>query len=218
MAGGLVATNTNVPPLRSDGGFSRGVHGVSQRRPKIGNSRPGRAERRDRGVRRERPSVADGRNRGSRGARRDGDAGLLEQPELTEKVFCTEGLKTGDIGYMDADGYLFVLGRRNDMINVGGRKVAPDEIEDLLRQLDGVMDAGCVGEPDEFLGECVKAYLVAGREIRRSEVVAFLRTRVEECKIPQVIELIDSIPRTSSGKIQRQMLRRSKEVAWISGR
>jgi len=144
--------------------------------------------------------------------------GYWKQPELTKEVFCSEGLKTGDIGYMDADGYLFVLGRRNDMINVGGRKVAPDEIEDLLRQLDGVLDAGCVAEPDELLGECVKAYLVSGREIRRPEVVAFLRTRVEECKIPQVIERIDSIPRTSSGKIQRQMLRTSKEVAWISGR
>ena len=141
-----------------------------------------------------------------------------KQPELTEKAFCSEGLKTGDIGYVDADGYLFLLGRRSDLINVGGRKVAPDEIEDLLRQLDGVKDVGCVGEPDELLGECVKAYLVADREIRRSEVVAFLRTRVEECKIPQVIERIASIPRTNSGKIQRQMLRNAKEVAWTSKR
>ena len=141
-----------------------------------------------------------------------------KQPELTKKAFCSEGLRTGDIGYLDADGYLFLLGRRNDLINVGGRKVVPDEIEDLLCQLDGVRDAGCVAEPDELLGECVKAYLVSDREIRRSEVVAFLRTRVEEYKIPQVIERIDSIPRTSSGKIQRQMLRSAKEVAWTSGR
>jgi long-chain acyl-CoA synthetase len=141
-----------------------------------------------------------------------------KQPELTEKAFCSEGLKTGDIGYVDADGYLFLLGRRGDLINVGGRKVSPDEIEDLLRQIDGVRDAGCVGEPDELLGECVKAYLVADREIRRSEIVAFLRTWVEECKIPQVIERIDSIPRTNSGKIQRQMLRRTKEVVWTSER
>lgn len=141
-----------------------------------------------------------------------------KQPELTEKAFCSEGLKTGDIGYVDADGYLFLLGRRSDLINVGGRKVAPDEIEDLLRQLDGVKDAGCVGEPDELLGERIKAYLVADREVPRSEVVAFLRTRVEECKIPRVIERIDSIPRTNSGKIQRQLLRGAKEVAWTSGR
>lgn len=141
-----------------------------------------------------------------------------KQPELTKKAFCEEGLKTGDIGYVDADGYLFLLGRRNDLINVGGRKVSPDEIENALRQLDGVKDAGCVGEPDELLGECVKAFLVTDREIRRSEVVAFLRARVEECKIPQVIERIDSIPRTNSGKIQRQMLRRTKEVAWTSER
>ena len=141
-----------------------------------------------------------------------------KQPELTEKAFCSEGLKTGDVGYVDADGYLFLLGRRSDLINVGGRKVAPDEIEDLLRQLDGVTDAGCVGEPDELLGECVKAYLVTDREIGRSEVVAFLRARLEEYKIPQVIERIDSIPRTNSGKIQRQLLRGAKEMAWTSGR
>ena len=90
------------------------------------------------------------------------------QPELTRETLCDQGLRTGDIGYVDADGYLFLLGRHNDLINVGGRKVAPDEIEDLLCQLDGVKDAGCVGEPDELLGECVKAYLVADREIRRS--------------------------------------------------
>jgi long-chain acyl-CoA synthetase len=141
-----------------------------------------------------------------------------KQPELTAKAFCPEGLKTGDIGYMDADGYLFLMGRRNDLINVGGRKVAPDEIEDLLRQMEGVTDVGCVAEPDELLGECVKAYLVADREIRRGEVVTFLRTRVEECKIPRVIAHIDVIPRTNSGKIQRQLLRDAKEVAWTSGR
>lgn len=140
-----------------------------------------------------------------------------KQPELTEKAFCRDGLKTGDIGYLDVDGYLFLLGRRSDLINVGGRKVAPEEIEDLLRQLDGVKDAGCVGEPDELLGQRIKAYLVADREIRRVEVVAFLRTRLEEYKIPQIIAHIDAIPRTSSGKIQRQMLRGAREVAWTSG-
>jgi long-chain acyl-CoA synthetase len=139
-----------------------------------------------------------------------------QQPALTSETFCAEGLKTGDIGYLDADGYLFLLGRRGDLINVGGRKVAPDEIEDLLRELDGVQDAGCVGEPDEILGERVKAYLVADREIGRAEVVTFLRSRVEECKIPQAIERIARIPRTSSGKIQRTMLRSAKEAAWTS--
>jgi len=141
-----------------------------------------------------------------------------KQPVLTEKAFSQAGLKTGDIGYLDVDGYLFLLGRRSDLINVGGRKVAPDEIEDLLRQLDGVKDVGCIGEPDELLGECIKAYLVADREIRRVEVVAFLRTRVEEYKIPQVVAHIDAIPRTSSGKIQRHMLRGATEVVWTSER
>jgi len=123
---------------------------------------------------------------------------------------------------MDADGYLFLLGRRNDMINVGGRKVAPDEIEELLCQLAGVRDAGCVGTPDELLGESVTAYVVAEREITRAEVVAFLRPHVEECKIPHRVERIERIPRTSSGKIQRHFLRdasrEAKEAAWTSAR
>jgi len=138
------------------------------------------------------------------------------QPELTRHVFGDEGLRTGDIGYQDEDGYLFLLGRRSDLINVGGRKVAPDEIEEILCQLDGVRDAGCVGEPDDLLGERVKAYVVADREIGKAEVVAFLRARVEECKIPYAVERIAFIPRTNSGKIQRRMLRHTEEAAWIS--
>jgi long-chain acyl-CoA synthetase len=139
-----------------------------------------------------------------------------QQPQLTHEAFCDEGFRSGDIGRMDADGYLYLLGRRSDLINVGGRKVAPDEIEDLLCGLDGVLEAGCVGEPDELLGECVKVYLVANREISRTEVAAFLRTRVEEYKIPQAVERIAKIPRTNSGKIQRHLLRKAKEAAWTS--
>jgi long-chain acyl-CoA synthetase len=137
-----------------------------------------------------------------------------QQPELTRQSFCAKGLKTGDIGYLDADGYLFLQGRRSDMINVGGRKVAPDEVEVLLCQLEGVKDAGCVATPDELLGECVKACLVADREIGRAEVTAFLRPRIEEYKIPRVVEHVSQIPRTNSGKIQRQMLRNTMEAAW----
>jgi len=138
------------------------------------------------------------------------------EPTLTRETLCSRGLRTGDLGYLDADGYLFLLGRRNDLINVGGRKVIPDEVEDVLCQLDGVQDAGCIGQPDELMGECIKAYLVSDREIGRAELVAFLRLRLEEWKIPQTIERVASIPRTSSGKIQRQMLRQLQEAAWTS--
>ena len=119
---------------------------------------------------------------------------------------------------MDGDSYLFLLGRRGDLINVGGRKVAPDEIEDLLCEMEGVRDAGCVGEPDELSGECVKAYLVTDREIKRADVVEFLRSRIEEYKMPRLIERVASIPRTGSGKIQRQYLRCAKEPAWTSSK
>ncbi len=133
-------------------------------------------------------------------------------PELTREAFCVHGLRTGDIGYMDPDGHLFLMGRRSDLINVGGRKVIPDEIEELICQMDGIQDAGCVPMPDALLGEAVKAFVVTDRPVTRGEIVAFLRTKVEEYKIPLVVERIERIPRTGSGKIQRQQLRDLKEA------
>jgi acyl-coenzyme A synthetase/AMP-(fatty) acid ligase len=141
-----------------------------------------------------------------------------KQPELTSQVFWGDGFRTGDVGHLDDEDYLFLLGRRNDLINVGGRKVAPEEIEELLCQLEGVRDAGCIGMPDDLLGESVIAYVVADRDIPRSEVVAFFRPRAEDCKIPKSVERIERIPRTNSGKIQRHVLRETKEAAWTSGR
>ena len=135
-----------------------------------------------------------------------------KDPDLTHATFCSHGLRTGDIGYLDEDGYLFLLGRRSDLINVGGRKVAPDEIEECLKLMDGVLDAACVPEPDPLTGECVKAYVVSDRTIESGEVAAFLRARVEEYKIPRAVERIERIPRTNSGKVQRQLLRAGGEV------
>jgi len=135
-----------------------------------------------------------------------------KDPDLSHNAFCSLGFRTGDIGYLDRDGYLFLLGRLSDVINVGGRKVIPDEIEELLSEMAGILDAGCVAEPDPLLGESVKAFIVTDRPLGRADVVAFLRTKVEEYKIPQAIERIERIPRTGSGKIQRHLLRAAKEA------
>lgn len=129
------------------------------------------------------------------------------QPDLTLNTHCAHGFRTGDFGYLDEDGYLFLQGRKSDMINVGGRKVVPEEVEEALRMIDGVLDAACVGKPDKLLGEQVKAYIVADRLLDRISVKTFLRERLEEYKIPKTFEVVDKLPRSSSGKLQRNLLR-----------
>jgi long-chain acyl-CoA synthetase len=133
------------------------------------------------------------------------------QPELTQGVHCAHGFRTGDFGYLDPDGYLFLQGRKSDMINVGGRKVVPEEVEEALRMIDGVLDAACVGKPDKLLGEQVKAYIVADRLLDKVSVKTFLRERLEEYKIPKTFEVADKLPRSSSGKLQRNLLRQDSQ-------
>jgi long-chain acyl-CoA synthetase len=133
-------------------------------------------------------------------------------PDLTARNLCAHGLRTGDIGSVDADGYLFLHGRQSDLINVGGRKVIPDEVEEAIREIAGVRDAACVGEADPLTGERVKAFIAAAAPLQLSEVAAFLRNRIEPHKIPSALELVDAVPRTSSGKLQRNLLRAPRQV------
>jgi long-chain acyl-CoA synthetase len=132
------------------------------------------------------------------------------QPELTGKMLSQGRLRTGDLGYTDRDGYFFLVGRQSDVINVGGLKVSPEEIEAVLNQYEGIQESACVGIPDPLgvTGECVRAYLVSDREIAATRLIEWLRGRLEEYKIPRSFERIDAIPKTASGKIQRHLLRK----------
>lgn len=134
-------------------------------------------------------------------------SGYYGDPCLNREAFCARGLRTGDLGYIDPDGYLFLQGRLTDLINVGGRKVVPEEVEHHLRLMDGVRDVACVGVPNPLMGEHVKAYIISDRLIHLKSVAAFLRSRIEEYKVPRSIELVENLPRTSSGKLQRVLLR-----------
>ena len=130
-----------------------------------------------------------------------------KRPDLTNRNLCPLGLRTGDLGYLDHDGYLFLLGRQNDVINVGGRKVIPDEVEEAIRRFAGVHDAACVAEADPLSGQRVKAFVAADGPVDMRSLTLFLRTLVEEYKIPKALVTVESIPRTSSGKLQRNLLR-----------
>jgi acyl-CoA synthetase (AMP-forming)/AMP-acid ligase II len=137
-------------------------------------------------------------------------AGYYRQPEATAAVFLPGGwFRTGDIVRMDKDGYVFIVDRAKDMINVGGEKVYPRDVEEVLYRHPAVADAVVVGVPDPDLGEVVKAYvaLKPGRAWTAEEVVAFLRPSLASFKLPRQVQFVESIPRSPSGKALRRLLR-----------
>lgn len=120
--------------------------------------------------------------------------------------------RTGDWGMIDADGYLHVLSRTKDIINVGGKKVSPDEVEQVLRKMPCIADCACVPatDPDGILGEVVKAYLVLSENAEKP-TQAYIRHHasqyLEQYKVPVLMEWRDSLPKTTSGKLQRRLLK-----------
>lgn len=127
----------------------------------------------------------------------------------TEKAFFGEYFRTGDCGYMTEEGYIYLLGREKELINVGGKKVSPMEVEDAIIAL-GVGDCVCVPmkDPDGIMGELVKCYVLEGStELTFDQIAEMLKDKLEHFKQPVCYEWIDKIPQTSSGKKQRVNLK-----------
>ena len=122
---------------------------------------------------------------------------------------------TGDLGWLDADGYLYLVGRKGDMIIRGGENVYPLEVENVLTEHPAVADAAVVGVPDQRLGETVKAYVVPADGAAppdQDALRAFARERLAGFKVPAVWEFTDSLPRNANGKVLRaQLIARAKE-------
>ncbi|OBA59070.1 long-chain fatty acid--CoA ligase [Mycobacterium sp. 1100029.7] len=134
--------------------------------------------------------------------------GYLNRPEATaETIVAGDWLRTGDIGRLDADGYLFIEDRLKDMIITGGENVYGPEVESVLQQHPGITDAAIIGVPDEHWGESVKAIVVAGAEIDPAEVIEFSRRHLAAYKCPRTVDFIDELPRNASGKILKNQLR-----------
>ena len=131
------------------------------------------------------------------------------QPDATREVICDGWLHTGDAGFYDADGYLYIHDRLKDMIVSGGENVYPAEVESVLAGCDGVEDVAVIGVPDERWGESVKALVVRkpGSNIEAGDIAAYARKRIAAFKCPKSINFIDSIPRNPSGKILKKILR-----------
>lgn len=137
-------------------------------------------------------------------------AGYWHKPAETEAALGGGRLRTGDVGYMDDQGWFYIVDRKKDQINVAGYKVWPREVEDVLYQHPAVREAGVVGVQDEYRGETVKAYvsLRAGQVAQPEELIAFCKERMAAYKYPRLVEILEEIPKTVTGKILRRELRK----------
>jgi long-chain acyl-CoA synthetase len=141
--------------------------------------------------------------------------GYWHKDEETNKTITDDGwLKTGDAGYMDADGFLFIHDRVKDMIISGGENIYPAEVENCLMSHPGIADVAVVGVPSDKWGETVHAMVVKaeGADPTPEDIIAFARERIAPFKCPTGISYIDALPRNPSGKILRRELR---EPFWV---
>jgi long-chain acyl-CoA synthetase len=136
-------------------------------------------------------------------------AGYHNKPEATAKAIRDGWYLTGDAGYLDADGYLYIHDRVKDMIVTGAENVYPAEVENALHEHAGVADCAVIGVPDVKWGEAVKAIVVraSGSDVGEAELIAFARQRIAGYKVPKSVDFTDALPRNASGKILKKELR-----------
>jgi len=136
--------------------------------------------------------------------------GYWQRQEATDEVLSADGwLKTGDIGIIQEDGYLRIVDRKKDMILVSGFNVYPNELEDVLATLPGVLQCAAIGVPDEKSGEAIKLFVVVkpGESLTKEQVMQHMHDNVTGYKRPKAVEFRDSLPTTNVGKILRRELR-----------
>lgn len=140
--------------------------------------------------------------------------GYLNRPESTQDTIKDGWLHTGDAGYMDKDGYIYIVDRKNDMINRGGENIYPREIEIVIEGHPKVAEVAVIGVPDSDLGERVKAFIVPKADVSLTgeEIKDFLKDKMAKYKIPEFVDVTANIPRNATGKILKQELRKLEEA------
>ncbi|MGY1634461.1 AMP-binding protein [Geodermatophilus sp. SYSU D01186] len=135
--------------------------------------------------------------------------GYWGKPEETAASLPGGALKSGDVGFMSPEGWVFIVDRKKDMINASGYKVWPREVEDVMAEHPAVRESAVVGVPDEKRGETVKAFvsLKAGADVTAEELIAHCKERMAAYKYPRQVEIVDELPKTVTGKILRRELR-----------
>jgi malonyl-CoA/methylmalonyl-CoA synthetase len=132
-------------------------------------------------------------------------------PEKTKEEFTADGFfKTGDMGKLDADGYIWIIGRSKDLIITGGLNVYQKEIESAIDALPGVVESAVIGVPHPDFGEAVAAVVVRAKdavEPTPEQVIAALKDRLANFKVPKSVLMLDELPRNTMGKVQKNLLR-----------
>jgi malonyl-CoA/methylmalonyl-CoA synthetase len=131
-------------------------------------------------------------------------------PEKTQEEFAEDGwFRTGDVGRIDADGYLHIVGRSKDLIISGGYNVYPAEVEAVLNEMPGVAESAVVGVPHRDFGEAVVAVVVArpGARVDADALIATLKAKMANFKVPKAVFMAAELPRNTMGKVQKNLLR-----------
>jgi long-chain acyl-CoA synthetase len=135
--------------------------------------------------------------------------GYWNRPAETAEAMRNGWFHTGDVGYLDEDGYLYLVDRVKDMINSAGFKIWPREVEEALYQHPLVRECAVAGVPDPIKGETVKAYIVLrdGAGITEPELDAYCRGRLAAYKVPRAFAFVDQLPKNAAGKVLKRVLR-----------
>lgn len=144
--------------------------------------------------------------------------GYWRRPEETAEAMRGGWFHTGDVGRMDDEGYFFVEDRVKDMVNVGGMKVYPAEVENVLYGHPKVAEAAVYGVPDPVMGERVCADIVARSGVHEAAIVAFCRERLADYKVPHMIHVVDEIPKSPTGKVLKRVLRERRAAEGVAPR
>jgi acyl-CoA synthetase (AMP-forming)/AMP-acid ligase II len=136
--------------------------------------------------------------------------GYWNLPEATKQTLVDGYVHTGDAGYLDEDGYVYVLDRAKDLILSGGENICPAEVENAMFGHPAVADVAVIGVPDERWGEAVKAIVVTkpGQTASPAELIEFARRRIAGYKLPKSVDFVAELPRNPSGKILKRELRK----------
>ncbi|HNU75579.1 MAG TPA: AMP-binding protein, partial [Deltaproteobacteria bacterium] len=136
-------------------------------------------------------------------------SGYYKKPEETAQALKDGWFYTGDIGFFDEDGYLTISDRKKDMICASGFNIYPKEVDEILFGHPKILEACCIGVPDEYRGETVKAYVVVqpGETLTEQEVIAYCKGKMTGYKVPTQVEFIDQLPKSAIGKIMRREVR-----------
>ncbi len=138
--------------------------------------------------------------------------GYWNRPEETARTVRDGWLYTGDLAFMDEEGYFFIMDRKKDLVLVGGYNVYPREVDEVLMAHPDIQDAVAVGVPDALKGESIKAFVVPrkGASLKKSDVTAWCRARLASYKLPRSVEFRESLPKNLVGKVLRRMLRQEE--------